>query len=215
VPQDKATRVYNRHRNTLHALAELIGAAGLRHPGEIEPRHIVRRVSSNEIRLVANLYKFLKPGELLTNPKAHVVYEYYWPLATSKSFDPQPGNDAHIVVGREHALKKLRKEGMRAQAGTQIFRLLLHGWHVSRSIVRTAAACILSSYCAQELAAFLQSLAAHASSLFPSGRCRRRPHAGELNRARKGPVLFGECTIRSLPRKTELRSLNSARGPWP
>jgi hypothetical protein len=137
VPQDKATRVYNLHRNTLHALAELIGAAGLRHPGEIEPRHIVRRVSSNEIRLVANLYKFLKPGELLTNPKAHVVYEYYWPLATSKSFDPQPGNDAHIVVGREHALKELRREGMRAQAGTQIFRLLLHGWHVSRSIVRT------------------------------------------------------------------------------
>ena len=26
--------------------------------------------------------------------------------------------------------------------------------------------------------------------LFPSGRCRRRPHAGELNRARKGPVFF-------------------------
>jgi hypothetical protein len=114
VPQDKATRVYNFHRNTLHALAELIGAAGLRHPGEIEPRHIVRRISSNEIRLVANLHKFLKPGELLTNPKAHVVYEYYWPLATSKSFDPQPGNDAHIIVGREHALKELRREEMRA-----------------------------------------------------------------------------------------------------
>jgi glutamate synthase domain-containing protein 2 len=36
VPEDKATRVYNLHRNTLHALAELIGAAGLRHPGEID-----------------------------------------------------------------------------------------------------------------------------------------------------------------------------------
>jgi len=114
VPEDKATRVYNFHRNTLHALAELIGAAGLRHPGEIEPRHIVRRVSCNEIRLVANLYKFLKPGELLTNPTAHVVYEYYWPLATSKSFDPQPGNDTRVIVGREHALKELRREGMRA-----------------------------------------------------------------------------------------------------
>jgi hypothetical protein len=63
----------------------------MHHPSEIEPRHVVRRVSGNEIRLVANLYKFLKPGELLANPKAHVVYEYYWPLATSKSFDPQPG----------------------------------------------------------------------------------------------------------------------------
>jgi glutamate synthase-like protein len=114
VPEDKATRVYNFHRNMLHALAELIPAAGFRHPGEIEPRHIVRRVSSNEIRLVANLYKFLQPGELLTNPKAHVVYEYYWPLASSKSFDPQLGHDPHMLVGREHARNDFRREGMRA-----------------------------------------------------------------------------------------------------
>ena len=103
VPEDKATRVRNFHRNTLQALAELIGAAGLHHPREIEPRHIVRRVSSNEIRLVANLYKFLQPGELLTNPKAHVVYEYYWPLATRRSFDPQPRDDAHPTTERELA----------------------------------------------------------------------------------------------------------------
>jgi hypothetical protein len=109
LPEDKATRVRNFHRNTLRALAELIGAAGMHHRGEIEPRHIVRRVSSNEIRLVANLYKFLKPGELLANPKAHVVYEYYWPLATSKRFDPQPGDDAYLVAGRKQA----KREAMR------------------------------------------------------------------------------------------------------
>ena len=109
VPEDKATRVYNFHRNTLRALAELTGAAGLHHPGEIEPRHIVRTVSGNEIRLVADLYKFLKPGELLTNPQAHVVYEYYWPLATSNSFDPQPGSDTHVIA-REQPHKELRKE---------------------------------------------------------------------------------------------------------
>jgi glutamate synthase domain-containing protein 2 len=90
VVADKGQRVYNFHRNTLHALGELTGAAGLSHPGEFKPRHIVRRVSPHEIRLVANLYKFLKPGELLSNPKAHSVYEYYWPLASSQTFDPQP-----------------------------------------------------------------------------------------------------------------------------
>ena len=88
--EDKGQRVYNFHRNTLHALGELTGAAGLTHPGQFEPRHIVRRVSPHEIRLVANLYKFLKPGELLSNPKAHAVYEYYWPLASSTTFDPRP-----------------------------------------------------------------------------------------------------------------------------
>jgi hypothetical protein len=115
VPEDKGTRVYNFHRNTLHALAEFTGAAGLSHPGEIEPRHIMRRISGHEIRLVANLYKFLKPGELLANPKAHAVYEYYWPLATAKSFDPHPGSDEHLVVaGHGQAMEEFRRSGMRA-----------------------------------------------------------------------------------------------------
>ncbi len=88
VVPDKAQRVYHFHRNTLHALGELTGAAGLLHPGDIKPRHIVRRVSGNEVRLVANLYRFLQSGELLTNPAAHPVYQVYWPMASGGSFDP-------------------------------------------------------------------------------------------------------------------------------
>jgi glutamate synthase domain-containing protein 2 len=88
VVSDKAERVYYFHHNTLHALGELTGAAGLTHPSEIRPRHIVRRVSGNEIRLVSNLYRFLQPGELLANPAAHAVYQVYWPMASSESFDP-------------------------------------------------------------------------------------------------------------------------------
>jgi glutamate synthase domain-containing protein 2 len=114
VPEDKATRVRNFHRNTMRALAEFTGAAGLSHPCELEPRHIVRRISGHEIRLVANLYKFLKPGELLTNPKAHAVYEYYWPLSSSHSFDPQPGADDHLQPGRDTVLEEFRRTGMRA-----------------------------------------------------------------------------------------------------
>ena len=86
---DKSQRVYNFHRNTLHALGELVGAAGLQHPGDLKPRHIVRRVSGSEIRLLSNLYKFLKPGELLGNPAAHAVYETYWAQSSSHSFDAQ------------------------------------------------------------------------------------------------------------------------------
>lgn len=89
VVEDKSQRVYHFHRNTLHALGELVGAAGLQHPGDFKPRHIVRRVSGSEIRLLSNLYKFLKPGELLANPAAHVVYETYWTHASSRSFDMQ------------------------------------------------------------------------------------------------------------------------------
>ena len=84
---DKSQRVYHFHHNTLHALGELVGAAGLQHPGDLQPRHIVRRVSGSEIRLLSNLYKFVKPGELLSNPAAHAVYETYWEHASSRSFD--------------------------------------------------------------------------------------------------------------------------------
>ena len=86
---DKSQRVYHFHRNTLHALGELVAAAGLEHPGDLQPHHIVRRVSGSEIRLLSNLYKFVKPGELLTNPAAHAVYETYWARASSHSFDEQ------------------------------------------------------------------------------------------------------------------------------
>ena len=88
VVTEKGERVANFHRNTMHALAELTGAAGLSHPAELEPRHIVRRLSGHEIRLVANLYKFLKPGELLDSEVGQAVYQVYWPMASSRSFEP-------------------------------------------------------------------------------------------------------------------------------
>ena len=76
-------------KSSSSASVQLVGAAGLQHPGDFKPRHIVRRVSGSEIRLLSNLYKFLKPGELLANPAAHVVYETYWTHASSRSFDMQ------------------------------------------------------------------------------------------------------------------------------
>lgn len=88
VPDDKAQRVANFHRNTLEALAELTGAAGLTHPGRLGPQHIVRRVSNNEVRLLSTMIKFVKPGELLENRADHPVYAMFWKMATAESFAP-------------------------------------------------------------------------------------------------------------------------------
>ena len=52
---DKATRVANFHRNTLLALRDLLQAAGLSHPRELGPEHVIRRVSSHEVRSLATL----------------------------------------------------------------------------------------------------------------------------------------------------------------
>jgi glutamate synthase domain-containing protein 2 len=66
VVPDKAERVASFHRNTLHALAEMLAAAGLEHPSELKPKHLARRISPSEISLFSHLHAFLKPGELLS-----------------------------------------------------------------------------------------------------------------------------------------------------
>jgi glutamate synthase domain-containing protein 2 len=96
VVNTKTERVYQFHQNTLHALKELVQAAGLNHPSDITARHIVRRCSEHEIKLLANLLPFVKPGALLdfeqkaTNEQAQqmtqAVFRLYWPMAQASSF---------------------------------------------------------------------------------------------------------------------------------
>jgi len=87
VVPDKAERVYNFHRNTLRALSELVSAAGLDHPSKLSAEHIVRRISGNEVKLLANLFPFLKRGELLAGTPPYEVYRKYWPMAQAESFE--------------------------------------------------------------------------------------------------------------------------------
>lgn len=85
---DKATRVHQFHFNTLKALRELLCAAGLEHPSELGPEHILRRVSPTEVRSIGALYHFLLPGELLEGSSEHSVFRDYWAQARSDAFAP-------------------------------------------------------------------------------------------------------------------------------
>ena len=91
VVPDKMERVWRFHENTLHALKELVQAAGLDHPDQITAWHIVRRVADADVRLLANQVAFIKPGALIEAMAGrgewpHNVYKLYWPLARSDSF---------------------------------------------------------------------------------------------------------------------------------
>jgi glutamate synthase domain-containing protein 2 len=101
VVPDKAQRVANFHRNTLHALAELLAAAGLTHPGQLRPHHIARRISSSEIRLLSALFPELAPGELLRGEFRHQVFRAGWAMAQASSF--QPTHDITTALAQEHA----------------------------------------------------------------------------------------------------------------
>lgn len=88
VVSDKGERVHNFHRNTLNALAEMLAAAGLSHPSQLEPRFLVHRLSANKIKLYSQMHVFLKAGELLSG---HIDGEFYrrmWNMAQAESFSP-------------------------------------------------------------------------------------------------------------------------------
>jgi glutamate synthase domain-containing protein 2 len=87
VVEDKAERVANFHRNTMHALSDMIAAAGLEHPSEIKPHHLVRRVGDAEIRLFSQLHVFLEPGELVEGKRKRSFYSHAWELARPDSFE--------------------------------------------------------------------------------------------------------------------------------
>ena len=86
---DKATRVAEFHGNTLHALRDVLCAAGLEHPDQLGPEHILRRVSPTEVRSLAALYRFLRPGELLGGRiPEHAVFQDFWQASRSDAFMP-------------------------------------------------------------------------------------------------------------------------------
>ncbi|MFZ7096386.1 FMN-binding glutamate synthase family protein [Luteimonas dalianensis] len=85
---DKALRVQRFHDNTMLALRDLIGAAGLVHPQQLGPEHILRRESLTKIRSLAAMYRFLEPGELIHGAPEHAVFEAFWADARSDSFEP-------------------------------------------------------------------------------------------------------------------------------
>jgi glutamate synthase domain-containing protein 2 len=88
VVSDKCDRVHGFHETTLETLKELVAAAGLNHPSELGPEHIIRRISSNQVRSLANLHKWVKPGDLLEGVYRQPVFKSFWAKANPDSFMP-------------------------------------------------------------------------------------------------------------------------------
>jgi len=88
VVPDKAERVANFHRLTVKALADMLAAAGLTHPDQLQPHHMVRRVSLTEVKPFADLHTFLEPGVLLDGRSPDGFYNVMWSRASADAFDP-------------------------------------------------------------------------------------------------------------------------------
>ena len=97
---DKAERVYNFHRNTLVALGEMLSAAGLSHPAQLQAKHLTRRTTTTEVRLFSQIHVFLAPGELLQDSISAEFYARMWRMAHPDSFAPlavEPPGKAHAL----------------------------------------------------------------------------------------------------------------------
>jgi Conserved region in glutamate synthase len=89
VVDDKAARVRQFHQSTLAALGELVGAAGLAHPNQLRPLHILKRVSPSEVKSFAEVYTFLEHRKLLSGA-GHPHYAEQWAFADAQRFAPLP-----------------------------------------------------------------------------------------------------------------------------
>ncbi|HDR9103724.1 FMN-binding glutamate synthase family protein [Paraburkholderia sp. A3RO-2L] len=86
VVPDKAERVYHFHRNTLHALKELLQAAGLTSPADLRLHHVMRRVSTFQVEPLSNLMTHIEPDSLADGSCTDTAYQRWWAQADAHSF---------------------------------------------------------------------------------------------------------------------------------
>ena len=85
---DKSERVYRFHRNTVKALAEMTGAAGLSHPTEFQPHHLLMRERDRDMVTGEEVYPYLPEGFLLREEEDDFGYLMRWRRSRAESFDP-------------------------------------------------------------------------------------------------------------------------------
>lgn len=85
VVSDKKVRVANYHGETLESFVELLAAAGIEHPSEIDRTLVNRRVSVLESKAYDEFYPYVEKGSLL-NPPFQNSYERLMKLSNANKF---------------------------------------------------------------------------------------------------------------------------------
>jgi len=89
VVSDKKVRVANFHKQTISAFVELMGAAGIDDPAEINRYHIHRRIIMNRHETYEDVYPYITEGCLLTPENYPEGWQRDMGMASSKSFRPR------------------------------------------------------------------------------------------------------------------------------
>ncbi len=83
---DKAERVYHYHKNTVHALAEVVAAAGVQHPRELEADRLMIKRANMKSSPATQYYDLLGKGVLLqASEKTYLSDD--WERANAATFN--------------------------------------------------------------------------------------------------------------------------------
>lgn len=78
-------RAARYHRQTLEALADIVAAAGFKHPRDLQPHHLYHRLNATEAYPADQVWCFLAENALLDAPE-QTPYKKWWQEASPDSF---------------------------------------------------------------------------------------------------------------------------------
>jgi glutamate synthase domain-containing protein 2 len=87
VVDDKKIRVANYHKNTVESFVELMGAAGIGHPDQIDRSHVYRRVFMNLVKTYEEIYPVIPDGCLLHGGDIPFDYEDSMKRSSADKFE--------------------------------------------------------------------------------------------------------------------------------
>ncbi len=88
VVANKTQRVYNFHKETVNATADIIASAGLSHTSELTRSHIYRRIDQAQIRRYDEIFPHVESGCLLDEARIPGRYQLTMSEAHADSFKP-------------------------------------------------------------------------------------------------------------------------------
>ena len=87
IPEVQAERAARFHSKTLESLADMVAAAGLTHPQDLKPHHLMHRIGAEKAATMDRIHAFLSEGALIDAPE-DTIYAEWWKAAQADSFKP-------------------------------------------------------------------------------------------------------------------------------
>lgn len=88
IPEIQGKKAARFHARTVASLSNIVAAAGLAHPKDLQPHHLSTRINAAKMEALAKVHTFLPENILLEAPE-DTMYANWWEAADADSFKPR------------------------------------------------------------------------------------------------------------------------------